>query len=314
MAKTRVAARSPLFYSKVPGGIPSIVDAKLYPGNIFYVDGGDSAASDTAGFGSDPDAPFATIDFAINQCTANQGDVIFVLAGHTETLSSGTIMVLDVAGISIIGLGRGADRPTLTISATGGNIPISGAGIVFENFLILTTGTIDATAGITVTAADVLIKDVEMRESATDSQIVDGIVVATGGARCRIENFRFLGAAGDAGASGISITGAVDGVEIIRPNIDGTLSAGAIENVSGVCTNIVIDRPILRNRHSTQDGCVVMVATSTGFLISPWCRTATNDAGGFNGAIVFAAGQVYDPLVVNDDGQRGGAWGTASSA
>ena len=37
MAKTRVASISPLFYTKVSGGLPAVVDISMYPGNIFYV-------------------------------------------------------------------------------------------------------------------------------------------------------------------------------------------------------------------------------------------------------------------------------------
>ena len=71
---------------------------------------------------------------------------------------------------------------------------------------------------------------------------------------------------------------------------------------------------ILRNRHATRDSGISLVATTTGQIHSPRIRTATNDADGFNLAIVAAAMQVFDPLVVNADGERGGAWGTASAA
>ncbi len=306
--------RTSLFSRHRPGGIFVIDDLAEHPGDIYFVDSGHASASDAVGFGNDPDSPFATIDFAIGQCTASQGDVIYVMPGHTETISGATSLVMDVIGVRVIGLGRGADRPTLTFSATDSEIAQSAASCSFENFLITCTGVIDVVVGITVSAADVQHRDIEIRDGGATSQFIDAIIVATGGARFRSENYRFLGAAGDAGASGISITGAVDGVEIIDPNIDGTLSAGCIENVTGVLTNIVIQDPILRNRHATQDGCVVMVATSTGNVVRGYGRTATHDADGFNLAVVFAAGQVFDFLVVNLDGERGGYWGTASTA
>lgn len=311
-AMMALQTRTPLFSRHQPGGLFTIENVVEHPGSIFFVHS--VTGTDGAGYGRNPDAPLATIDYALGLCTANKGDVIYVLPGHVETISGAATLALDKAGVAVIGLGRGADRPTLTFSATGSNIAVSGAGSKFKNFLITNTGVIDVTAGITVTGADCELVDIEARESGATSQFVDFIIVDTGGDRCLIENLRFLGAAGDAGASGISIIAAVDGVRIVRPDIDGTLSAGCVENVTAATTNCTIDRPLLRNRHATQDGGIVMHANATGSALSPRIRSATNDADGFNLAVVFAKGQVFDPLVVNADGERAGAWGTASAA
>ena len=122
-----------LFVRKQSGGMFSVVDKSFTPGSIFYVDSGHSAASDGAGFGQNPDKPVATIDYAVGLCTASQGDVIFVMPGHAETISSATSLVADVAGVSIIGLGRGSLMPTLTfttaatalLSVTAANVPVN---------------------------------------------------------------------------------------------------------------------------------------------------------------------------------------------
>mgnify|MGYP006139353905 CR=1 FL=1 len=47
----------------------------------------------------------------------NKGDVIVVMPGHAETVSGAAGINCDVAGVSIVGLGRGAARPTITMSA-----------------------------------------------------------------------------------------------------------------------------------------------------------------------------------------------------
>jgi hypothetical protein len=306
-------SRTALFSRQQPGGLFTIENVLQHPGDIFFVGNAVTGASDAAGFGASPDAPFSTIDYAIGKCTANKGDVIYVLPGHAETISAATILVPDVDDVSIIGLGKGDSRPTLSYSLAAGNVPISGDNVVFKNILCVVSGAVDVVAGITVTGADCDI-DVEMREGGATKQFIDPIIVDTGGDRARIL-LRYLGAAGDAGASGISIIAAVDGVEILEgTEIDGYLSAGCISNSTAACTNIVIRKPLLRERHATQDACVAMHANATGWLLSPRCRTITHDATGFTGAIVFAKGQVYDALVVNLDGEVGGVWGTASAA
>lgn len=77
----------------------------------------------------------ATIDAAIGMCTANRGDVIFVAPGHTETVTNGSI-ACDVAGVSIIGLGFGSMKPTLTFSATNSKINVTAPDCKFQNFRI----------------------------------------------------------------------------------------------------------------------------------------------------------------------------------
>ena len=80
-------------------------------------------------FGPDPDGEiryYSTVDAAISACTANAGDTIYVLPGHTETVTA-TSIALDVAGVTVIGLGNGLNRPTFTYGAAAATITVTGA-------------------------------------------------------------------------------------------------------------------------------------------------------------------------------------------
>lgn len=97
-------------------------------------------------------AVYTTIDAAIGACVADRGDVIYVMPGHTEAVTNGSIAA-DVAGVSIIGLGSGAMKPTLTFSATNSKINVTAASCTFQNFR-LTAGIGDVvTAFLHATAA-----------------------------------------------------------------------------------------------------------------------------------------------------------------
>jgi len=100
-------------------------------GNVFFVD--DSGSDNNSG--EDPGQPFATLDYAIGQCTASQGDTIVLMPGHAETT---TAIALDVVGVKIVGLGIGADRPTIT-ATTGASdlIDITAANCTLENFRLV---------------------------------------------------------------------------------------------------------------------------------------------------------------------------------
>ena len=99
------------------------------------------------------DAPFSTIDYAIGRCTANRGDIIFVKPGHAETVSTATALALDVAGVAIVGLGFGDNRPTLTLdTATTATIGVTAANMSMQN-MIITANFADIVSAFTLGAA-----------------------------------------------------------------------------------------------------------------------------------------------------------------
>ena len=53
---------------------------------MYWVDSTDANAS--TGADGSIDTPFSTIDAAVGQCVANQGDVILVKPGHIETVTA----------------------------------------------------------------------------------------------------------------------------------------------------------------------------------------------------------------------------------
>ncbi len=99
-------------------------------GNVFYVGSAVSGATDSGAGGLTPERPYATIDFAIGNCTSNNGDVIFVMPSHAETLTAAGQCVFDVAGVKVIGWGVGTTRPTITFgTATTADVDIDAANV-----------------------------------------------------------------------------------------------------------------------------------------------------------------------------------------
>lgn len=74
----------------------------------------------------------ATLALAIAQCTANAGDTIFILPGHTEAVTSASI-ACSVAGVTFIGLGTGSLKPQLTFGATDSRVNVTAANCRFQN-------------------------------------------------------------------------------------------------------------------------------------------------------------------------------------
>jgi hypothetical protein len=98
------------------GVIPEILRSNA---NVFFVDSGATLAADqTDGIhGETPDRPFATLDYAVGKCTADENNIIVVLPYHAESIAAAGVDI-DVAGITILGLGYGDARPKFTFTAT----------------------------------------------------------------------------------------------------------------------------------------------------------------------------------------------------
>src|SRR2546429_6146542 len=110
--------RSPFQQTRTDAGVGALIlaDGRFAPGNTFFVQSTNSNAGDSAGHGDSPDAPFSTINYAITKCTADQGDVIVVLPAHVETIVGAAGLALGTAGITILGVGSGRQRPKLNFT------------------------------------------------------------------------------------------------------------------------------------------------------------------------------------------------------
>src|SRR5436190_7869262 len=210
-------SRTALFARSRPGGVFTIDDACEHPGSIFFVHSGTGSSTND---GSSPESPMATIDQAINLCTANKGDVVYVMPGHAETIAAADGFDADVAGIAIIGLGWGAQRPTLTFSATGSTAAVGAASVRIEN-IRFKAGVSAVVVGLSVEGAgtDLALRKCDFLQGAAHSttgfDFVDSVILAAGAHRAIIENCRFLAEAAVAGAAtGIKLSGAVHNVTI----------------------------------------------------------------------------------------------------
>src|SRR3990167_3078613 len=110
---------------------------------------------------------FASVDAAINATTASRGDMIFVAPNHTESFTAAAGFALDVAGVSVIGLGSGNNRPTFTIASTdnAGTITQSGNNTVIKNIVVITND--DALTNAVVVSGDNCVTEFEHQDTSS---------------------------------------------------------------------------------------------------------------------------------------------------
>jgi hypothetical protein len=214
-------------------GVPILPDASgdVTTGNIFFVDSGNANAADDVGTnGKTSDEPFATVDYAIGQCTANNGDVIYVMPGHAENFTSTGSFNPDVAGVSIIGLGRGSDRPTFTGTTTSSKIVVTGQNVRISNciFKAGTTGSaVSPTLGMRLYNADQQIDNCTFTNSGSSSYFVTMLQTSSTAQRTNNNKVIFN--------EFLSITGNTSGTTqaILLSNSSGIDSVGHNMEISG---------------------------------------------------------------------------------
>ncbi len=240
-------------------GMPILgASGAMTTGNIFFVDSGGTGRADDASSGKSPTNPFATLDFAIGQCTANNGDIIFVMPGHAENITA-TDVVMDVAGVSVLGLGHGNDRPTFTLDNAGSRFDMSADSTRISN-VILSPGAGSIVVAIQMSGNALEVDNVETTVHATNEF---SLIILVSGDNCIIRDCVINNLDGASSATGIRLNGS-DRVLITRNIIQGDFSVGALENVSGAALQATITHNIITNQSTS--GTITMIATATGTI------------------------------------------------
>ena len=254
----------------------------LTTGNVFFVDSGATGTgADTPASGTKTN-PFLTIDYAISQCTANNGDIIFVMPGHSEDPT--TSITMDVAGVWIRGIGWGNDRPTVTFGATGAEVAMSAASTRISN-IVFDLGTVATTVTncFNITAAGCIVEKCEIKLHAT-SQFTN-FLTATDVEDVVIRNNRFFGLHTASGTSGIVVDGC-DQIQIYGNHVSGHFGEHALDNTTPASADEIlrafIAGNIIENKSSTGgDLAVEMDANATGVLAYNLVATGLDFEAGF---------------------------------
>lgn len=117
----------------------------------------------------------STIASAIDNTVANRGDVILVLPGHSETVTAA--IALDVAGISVIGIGNGSLKPTIIGDGTIDAVNITANDVLFENFEFGAPLTDSQTSMINIVGTGVTVRGITGVGSTGSENVVDCITV-----------------------------------------------------------------------------------------------------------------------------------------
>jgi hypothetical protein len=275
---------------------------RTHTGKIFYVADGDTAGN-TAAYpnrktpsngnkGTFLD-PFATIDYAIEQCTAERGDIIYVLPGYTQVVETEGQIDVDVDGVAIIGLGTGVENmPILSYDAAAGEVEVNADNVTIAGL------------NLQCAAEEVLIA-VDVTAEANGFKFVGNKFTESGAAGAHFVQHLELTANDDAviaqnrwelldteveSTDAIEITTASDNVVIKDNYFLGAFSTAAISDAAAGTNYVIENNTFILDSEGTLDAepAIELEATSNGVY-----RDNTFVGSAAVGAMVAAAG-MYD--------------------
>ncbi len=294
-----------------PGGVSSFGVPVMGGGDGIPVTTGKylfvhSGTGNNGYLGDDPSRPLASIDYAIGLCDANKGDVIIVMPGHAETLSAAGAITADVAGISIIGLGNGTNRPTLSFGHTAATFAISAANVLVRNIRV--TASVDEVVKLFhVTAPYVTLEQVDYFETAS-AQAIQFLLTTNAADYLVVRGcYHYQVTAAGSAQSWIALVG-IDGGIIEDNTFRLTLNnaAGSVTiHGSTACIGTVVRRnTIVQLGGTSQVSAILFVDSSTGVHVHD-NRVACGSTALAGGVDVGNAGYANENYVLNTPDRSG---------
>ncbi len=274
--------------------------ADRFRGNIWYVNSNTAAGKPGTGWGQE----FQTIQEAVNAAKAD--DLIAVAPTHVETVSAVAGLVIDAAGLTILGFGNGDRRPQVNFTTVvGADMDVTAAGVTMKN--IRFTSGIDALTGpVHIAAADFTMIDCVTQD--VTGQTTDFLVTTAAADRMTLIRPTHRGASGAGAESAIQLVGG-DQITIEDAWIYGNFGTAAIETVTTAQTNLRIyggaNRPCYIWTENAADVAITCVTAATGDIGPFIYARLQDDAANVTEAFVGDAMRFMQPvMVVNADGER----------
>lgn len=209
------------------------------------------------------ESPVATLAQAISLATAAQGDQIFILPNHAETVTAA--ISASKADVAIKGFELGNKRPVITVNGAVDLMDISAAGVSVEGLDLTIVTTDAATALINVSGAKVKLSNIKMIPSATAVNVVDCITLASGANDISIDSVQIHNTV-VAVNSFLSIEAAVARMKMTNCYFSGDTATGGIIDAA-TATEIFWKDNVVRTIGTNQPA-VTLDSNPTGVVVN----------------------------------------------
>ena len=213
---------------------------------------------------------FATLTAAIadSNVVASRGDFLIVLPGYTQTMTAAGTVTVSKAGLTILGVGEGNLRPTISYStSTAASFDVTAANVAIDNLIFTMTGIDALTAGINVSAAGVTFRNCRIVNASASAQATLCLLTTAAADRFKFVNSEVTGTTDAGTTTAIRLVGG-DSAVIENSTFFGAYGAGngAIENITTACTNLKLLRNFINNATAASTKAITAIAGTTGMF------------------------------------------------
>lgn len=223
----------------------------------------------------------ASINQGLARCRPGKNDIVYVLPGHTESVTAADGWSNLVAGAQIVSAGRpgASNNPTVTFStSTAAQLAIDAADVSIVGLTFDMAGLDNIVNPILVTARGFSFvgNHVVFQSAAASAQPVDGIILGAGAHNCVISHNKFLSDdAGETNAGSVILIGASAALALQDVNVSNNYIIGSITEAA-------------------TDALIMVATTGSGIVIKDndlYVLTATGDCA-VRAANVAASGVI----------------------
>ncbi len=248
----------------------------------------------------------SNLNQGLARARSGMGDIVVVLAGHTESITGADFMSSLVAGTYIIGTGTGTNRPTFTWTATGSTFLFDVANTVLANCILKLADSANAgvsvAAPITVSAAGCSIIGCQIRVDGDANDLATIGITTTAAADdfTFADNDVFMATAATC-TTFLRLVGA-DRFKMTNNRIIGATSnvlVGLVQFITTDSLNCLIENNYIQNN---------LAASSAAVSVS---AAATSSSGYVNKLFMGVLDDAANNLVLGD---AVGAWGLSVGA
>lgn len=241
-----------------------------------------------------------TLNAGLNWCRPGKNDIVVVLPGHAEDISSADQMSNLQAGTQIVGLGNGNARGTFTWTAATASFLLDVANVTIRNVILEMAGDAGGTAlsvaaPMTVSAAGCTLLGCRIQTAVdADERATIAITTTAAGDDFTIDDcFLHGGGDGTGVTTAVRLVGA-DRFLMRNTTIDASTSSttvGVLQMLTTASTQVRIENCVFANRKALSVHAATGMAAATGHVKD--CHFSILDTatlGGFEteGSLTFS--------------------------
>jgi hypothetical protein len=239
-----------------------------------------------------------TLASALKYCRAGAGDVVYVLPGHSESVTDATMLTNMVAGTRVIGMGDPYqdDAPTFRWTATTSQWAVAVKNCLFRNLRLQIEGAV-VVKGINITAAGTnFTGNVIQTASGATNKATIAIEVGSGATTTRFVGNYIFGTETHNSTDVVKLVGATVPSDFLFANnhcIASATAGNGLVHVTVAALRCRILNNIIYNTHTASTACVAVDAVASDGVAHGNVLGTKNNGTVTSQGITFGAGALY---------------------